>query len=330
MNRKLFVKVLFLSCFTLLSIFQTVYSQTSYPTKSVKIIVPFGAGGTGDILARIFGQYLEGQTKQSVFIENKPGASGILGTEAAKNAEPDGYTLLLSTNTTHAANVSLFKKLPYDPVKDFAASTSVRARTRVVDSISAFFACHDNSRTARRYRSVAARVMWFLFISICTPVRVGSESSLPAAIATWFTALAKTSLATRPAVSGNSGSVGYSDTERVGRVNFADPAVTSTRVPSNTKVIGLFGRERAISANNLPGTRTLPFEDISAFKIVFVEVSRSDPVRVIEVSTSIMIPRSSVLIGLVDKLRATQLTASTNSSRSTTNFIFYPVLSINR
>jgi tripartite-type tricarboxylate transporter receptor subunit TctC len=98
---------------------QNTYAQTNYPNKSIRIIVPFGAGGTGDILARIFGQYLEGQTKQSVFIENKPGASGILGTEAAKNAIPDGYTLLLSTNSTHAANVSLFKKLPYDPVKDF-------------------------------------------------------------------------------------------------------------------------------------------------------------------------------------------------------------------
>ena len=102
-----------------------VNAQTNYPNKTIKIIVPFGAGGTGDILARIFGQYLEGQTKQSVFIENKPGASGILGTEAAKNADPDGYTLLLSTNTTHAANVSLFKKLPYDPNKDFAPVTLV-------------------------------------------------------------------------------------------------------------------------------------------------------------------------------------------------------------
>jgi len=103
----------------LLIFFQNTYAQTTYPIKSIRIIVPFGAGGTGDILARIFGQYLEGQTKHSVFIENKPGASGILGTEAAKNAVPDGYTLLLSTNSTHAANVSLFKKLPYDPVKDF-------------------------------------------------------------------------------------------------------------------------------------------------------------------------------------------------------------------
>src|SRR5580765_3275871 len=94
------------------------YGQT-YPSKSIRIIVPFGAGGSGDITARTFAQYLEAQTRQPVVVENKPGANGILGTEAVKSAAPDGYTLLLTTNTTHAANVSLYKTLPYDPLKDF-------------------------------------------------------------------------------------------------------------------------------------------------------------------------------------------------------------------
>ena len=94
-------------------------AQPAYPTKPIRIIVPFGPGGSGDIMARTFGQYLETQTKQPVVIENKPGANGIIGTELAKNAAPDGYTLMLSTNSTHAANVSLYKKLPYDPLKDF-------------------------------------------------------------------------------------------------------------------------------------------------------------------------------------------------------------------
>jgi tripartite-type tricarboxylate transporter receptor subunit TctC len=119
MLQRTFLKIIISYCITSIFLLQNVSAQSNYPNKTVKIIVPFGAGGTGDILARIFAQYLEGQTKQSVFIENKPGASGILGTEAAKNADPDGYILLLSTNTTHAANVSLFKKLPYDPTKDF-------------------------------------------------------------------------------------------------------------------------------------------------------------------------------------------------------------------
>jgi tripartite-type tricarboxylate transporter receptor subunit TctC len=90
-----------------------------YPAKPVKIIVPFGPGGSGDITARTFAQYLETRTRQAVVVENKPGANGIIGTEAAKMAPPDGYTLLLTTNTTHAANVSLYRKLPYDALKDF-------------------------------------------------------------------------------------------------------------------------------------------------------------------------------------------------------------------
>ena len=90
-----------------------------YPNKPIKIVVPFGPGGSGDITARAFGQYLEAQLKQSVVVENKAGANGILGTEAVKNSPADGYTLLLTTNTTLAANLSLYKKVPYEPLKDF-------------------------------------------------------------------------------------------------------------------------------------------------------------------------------------------------------------------
>jgi tripartite-type tricarboxylate transporter receptor subunit TctC len=93
--------------------------NTGYPNQAIKIIVPFGPGGSADIMARNFGQFLEARSKQSVIIENKPGANGILGTEYVKNAPADGYTLLLTTNTTIAANLSLYKKVPYDPIKDF-------------------------------------------------------------------------------------------------------------------------------------------------------------------------------------------------------------------
>jgi tripartite-type tricarboxylate transporter receptor subunit TctC len=113
------VKRLFQSALlALLCLAGTAHAQ-GYPNKPIRIIVPFGPGGSGDLTARTFGQYLEAQTRQPVIIDNKPGANGIIGTEAAKNAPADGYTLILTTNTTHAANLSLYKKVPYDPVRDF-------------------------------------------------------------------------------------------------------------------------------------------------------------------------------------------------------------------
>ena len=95
----------------------------SYPSKPVKLIVPFPAGSATDQIARLAGQQLQEALGQPFVVENKAGAQGaIAATEVAK-AAPDGYTLMVTTNTPHAANVSLFKSLPYDPVKDFTAIT---------------------------------------------------------------------------------------------------------------------------------------------------------------------------------------------------------------
>jgi tripartite-type tricarboxylate transporter receptor subunit TctC len=90
-----------------------------YPSRPIKIIVPFGPGGSGDITARLIGKQIEDRTKQAVVIDNRPGANGIIGTMAVKIAEPDGHTVLLITTSTHAANVSLVRNLSYDPAADF-------------------------------------------------------------------------------------------------------------------------------------------------------------------------------------------------------------------
>ena len=97
----------------------------AYPTKPVTIIVPFAAGGTADILARIIGQALTAELGQSVVVDNRAGAGGNIGGQAAAKATPDGHTLFMGTVGTHAINASLYKKMPFDPVKDFAPLTRV-------------------------------------------------------------------------------------------------------------------------------------------------------------------------------------------------------------
>lgn len=95
-------------------------AQGAYPSKPIRIVVPFAAGSATDLTARGLGAKLTELTKQSVIIDNKPGAGGQLGAQTVATAPADGYTLLMGTNSTNAANVSLYKKLSYDPAKDFA------------------------------------------------------------------------------------------------------------------------------------------------------------------------------------------------------------------
>ncbi|WP_020206922.1 MULTISPECIES: tripartite tricarboxylate transporter substrate binding protein [Cupriavidus] len=90
-----------------------------YPDKPVRIVVPYPAGGSTDILTRLLAKGLTKRWGQAVVVDNRGGASGIIGTEVAARADPDGYTLLMNGNGPHTINVSLFEKLPYDPVRDF-------------------------------------------------------------------------------------------------------------------------------------------------------------------------------------------------------------------
>ena len=104
----------------------------SFPEKSITFVVPFAAGSATDQLARALGQSVNADTKQSVVVDNKPGASGFIGAQAVAKAAPDGYTVFITTNTTHAANEHLYKKLPYDPVKDFAPVTGLAKGAQIM------------------------------------------------------------------------------------------------------------------------------------------------------------------------------------------------------
>ncbi len=96
-----------------------------YPAKPITFVVPFAAGSATDVLARSLGQGITAETRQNIITDNRPGASGIIAAQLVAKAAPDGYTVIIATNTTHAANEHLFKKLPYDAVKDFAPVTTL-------------------------------------------------------------------------------------------------------------------------------------------------------------------------------------------------------------
>ena len=110
----------------------SIVSAQTWPVKPIKIVLGFPPGGATDILSRDFAAKLSEELKQQVIIENKPGAGGTIGADIVAKALADGYTLTIGTTSNHAIAVSLYKKLPYDPVKDFAAITMLAVSQNVV------------------------------------------------------------------------------------------------------------------------------------------------------------------------------------------------------
>ena len=126
------------------------FAQGAWPAKPVRIVVPFSAGGTTDILARAVAQELTKSLGQSFVVDNKPGAGGNIGADLVAKSAPDGYTLLMGTVGTHAINKFLYAKMPYDPQKDFQPVTLVagvpnvmvvnaeKAKERHIDTVQDF------------------------------------------------------------------------------------------------------------------------------------------------------------------------------------------------
>jgi tripartite-type tricarboxylate transporter receptor subunit TctC len=121
MNRR----TLLASGAALLTVPGAVWSQSAWPNKPVRILVPFPPAGTTDILARALAPELSRVFGQQFYIDNKAGAGGNIGAEIVARSPPDGYNLLMGTVGTHGINQSLYSKLPYDPIKDFAPITMV-------------------------------------------------------------------------------------------------------------------------------------------------------------------------------------------------------------
>jgi tripartite-type tricarboxylate transporter receptor subunit TctC len=108
--KRFFAALLLLPCFAL---------AQGYPARPVRIIVPYPPGGATDVIARVLAQKLNESWQQAAVVENKPGASGTVGSEIVAKSAADGYTLLLQ-GTQHAINLSLYKQLPFDTLRDFA------------------------------------------------------------------------------------------------------------------------------------------------------------------------------------------------------------------
>jgi tripartite-type tricarboxylate transporter receptor subunit TctC len=107
-------------------------AQTAYPTRTIRIIVPYTPAGTTDILARAIGQKFTQAWSQPVLVDNRPGANGNIGTEVAAKAAPDGYTLLMGTAATHGTNPSLYPQLPFDAQRDFTPISLVALVPNIV------------------------------------------------------------------------------------------------------------------------------------------------------------------------------------------------------
>ena len=104
---------------------QTATAQERYPSRSIKFIVPFAAGSATDTLARLLGNHVGASLGQSVIIENTAGGSGVPAAMNVVRAAPDGYTVFITSNTTHASNQSMLKRVPYDAVTDFEPITKL-------------------------------------------------------------------------------------------------------------------------------------------------------------------------------------------------------------
>jgi tripartite-type tricarboxylate transporter receptor subunit TctC len=102
-------------------------ASDAYPTKPIRLIVPFGAGLSTDAIARWFAEEMGRVVGQSIVVENRAGAQGLVGTQAVAASAPDGYTLVFASNGTHAGNVAMYKKLPYDAVADFSPVGAISA-----------------------------------------------------------------------------------------------------------------------------------------------------------------------------------------------------------
>ncbi|MBK6394839.1 MAG: tripartite tricarboxylate transporter substrate binding protein [Betaproteobacteria bacterium] len=132
MNRRTLLAALAASLAVAVAVPPAALAQTAFPTRPIRIVVPFPPGGTTDILARAAAQKMAEAWKEQAVVDNRPGAGGNIGAELVAKAPADGYTMLMGTVGTHSINASLYAKMPYDHVRDFAPVILVAAVPNVL------------------------------------------------------------------------------------------------------------------------------------------------------------------------------------------------------
>ena len=158
-------------CVIALGLHEARAQADAYPNKPIRFIVSFPAGSATDQGARLIAQAMTKATGQSVIVDNRGGASGFIACEAVARSAPDGYTVLITTGTTHSANPSLYKKLPYDPVKDFLPVTPFSHNAFVLVVASGFAA----NTVTDLVKITKAEPSKYSFSSANAPSRIGGE-----------------------------------------------------------------------------------------------------------------------------------------------------------
>ena len=178
--RSRFISILCALCFGLMMV--TFALAEDWPARPIKLVVPLGAGSAVDVIARLISKPLSQGLGTTVYIENIPGASGILAGEAVAKAAPDGYTLLLSSNTVVSSNMFLFKSLPYDPVSDFVSIGMVANHSAFVISASSSLPVSSLSELIAYARANPGKVSYAVDVSSSMAFMIGRSLESRASI----------------------------------------------------------------------------------------------------------------------------------------------------
>lgn len=232
-----------------LSFAQTAAPAEAWPQRAVRLVVPFPPGGGTDAVARALGQKLATRLGKPVVIDNKPGASTIIGTDSVVKAEPDGYTLLVSGSTSYTVNAALRHKLPYDPLKDLTPVATI-ARAPLVVVVSAASPYKDLASLLAAAKAAPKTINYATFGSGSAPHLVGALLEQAAGVRLQ-------DVPYRGSAQAMMGLIGGEIQMAIDTVASAAPHVRSGKL----RALAIAGNERARALPSVPTVRELKLPD---------------------------------------------------------------------